>query len=526
MAEENENKSSGSFNFRGVRDLSLNGHESAPEQAPEQESPDTLAPEDASTVEIFPEPAPEPQDNAPSEEPSEVAAVEEHTPPEPVSQRLEAIQKSASEVRRQLAEARKQLSKQRAQNIALQDQIAKLQEDLRSAEAEKEFSNNQLLEMQQRLADALAEDENRNAQLLQLQEHYERLQVENQAQFEELDRLRAEAMQREQSYRKQISAAVEKSAIKTSLLIKALRLLSSDPDIADNSIPEELLNPDENDRVNDLQQQIAQLQQQVEYERERTEQLESMLRDGTDSSSSKTVISLLIAILIGIILTLILVLTRSATAGDTPTAPTATTAASIHSENLKDPEIQLKTRPIATDQSKIDNRDDSSLDLPPDSTTMAISRPQPVPDWPKLNLPNARISHNNKIMRILFSYGLFYKSTAMTPQAKIDLANLAEQLCSQSANFTIIIEGHADPLPISNPGDEHADNYALGMDRANAIKEYLEKRCNFPRGIIETVSAGDSNPPFPNNIPESRRKNRTAVIYLKPGRSQPPPAQG
>ena len=525
MAEQNNRKTFGAFNFRSVRDMELGGNDSAEdgnEQPPDAEptpahtSPADIPQDHNSASETDREdPAVRPQSGPAAEEQQHPADIEDELPsnPEPradndpVSHRLQALRESASEVRRQLAETRKQLSKQRAMNIALQDQIAKLQEDLRSAQAEKDFSNNQLLEMQERLANAIAEDENRNARLLQLQEHYERIQVENQAQFEELDRLRAEAMRNEQNFQKELAAVTERLNAKNSILVQTLRLIADDPDIEECNLPDEILGDRDAGRLADLQQQIQQLRQQVEYEQDRTEQLEAMLRVGGESVPSKFVIGILTAILIGIITMILLIFLRTPAAPPTPEYQDSNSANSDFSGSISVPQPEP--------QENSDEPDAGGLDLPPDNGSSLNSRTTGT-TWPDINLPGARITHNSKAMRIVFNYGLFSQKTVMTPKAKADLAKLAARIGKNITDYTLIIEGHADPLPVTTGKDEHADNYALGMARAAAVKDYLEQKCNVPPGIIKTASAGDSEPPFPNTTPESRLKNRTAVIFLVP----------
>ncbi len=417
-----------------------------------------------------------------------------------------------------LAEIRKDLTKERATATVLQDNILRLQDNLNAAQSEKEISNNQLFEEQARLAESQAEVENLNAQLAQLQEHYDRIQEENKNQFESLDQLRAESMELEREYQHKVASEANRADIKTSLLAKTLHLIYQDKDLTDGNIPKALLGETSNKQTKELQMRVGLLQEQVEEEKKHNRQIDTLV-DASRSKSPKNTIVILLAVVI-LILSIILAFT---TKHQTPLQKTIQPPPKTKNQTSKikhqTPSVEQQTKSIKHQASNIPPpiSPSASLDLPPEDDTVASSSSTiTTVNWPSIKLSRAKITCNSKFCSIVFTYGLFSKSTTITPEAKLDLAKLAKQLNGKIEKFTLIAEGHTDSTPISSPTINHIDNYALGMARAEAIKIFLETECNMPKGIIRTASAGESDPPYPNDTPASQRKNRTVVLTLIP----------
>ena len=430
------------------------------------------------------------------------------------SERLKSMQKSASEARKQLNQTRKQLSKQRAINTAMQDNINRLQDELRTLEDERDSSNEQLIELQDRLTEALAEAENREAQFQQLQEHYERLQTENNEQFAELDRLRAETMENEHQYRKIVAECSERSDAKTSTLLQLLHTILDDDEISRTNIPERLLPQPDSPQIRELQNQVSLVQDQLENERLRRQQLEEREQPET-GSLQKLIIGLLLAILFGIFVNIFVALTNHKQQHPKPAAsfpslsiPTNTTTS--HEQKITKTVKNTKAENVTAPRT-------SGLDLPPDSNSNKTTKTtQTAIKWPRIRLARGIISHSNQGLKIIFQYGIFSKRTTLSPTAKVDLERIADQLRRNTKDFTLIIEGHTDPTPIRDLQDGHVSNFALAKDRAETTKKYLINECDLPESFIRTTSAGEGDPPFPNTTPDLRRKNRTVVLMLVP----------
>jgi outer membrane protein OmpA-like peptidoglycan-associated protein len=62
-------------------------------------------------------------------------------------------------------------------------------------------------------------------------------------------------------------------------------------------------------------------------------------------------------------------------------------------------------------------------------------------------------------------------------------------------------------------GDEES-NEVLGLKRAQAVKEYLNKEHGLPLHRMEVISYGETKPAVLNLDPESRSQNRRVVIVV------------
>lgn len=85
--------------------------------------------------------------------------------------------------------------------------------------------------------------------------------------------------------------------------------------------------------------------------------------------------------------------------------------------------------------------------------------------------------------------------------AKAQLDEIVQKLQSDS-RLHVIIQGHSD-----NRGSEKS-NMAMGLKRANNVKDYLVKQHNIDPNRLETLSFGSSKPIADNNTAEGRAKNR------------------
>ena len=162
-----------------------------------------------------------------------------------------------------------------------------------------------------------------------------------------------------------------------------------------------------------------------------------------------------------------------------------------------------------------------ALDLQPD-TTLLPAEPPPDPAesepvagaWPVITLPGASITRTARAMRIVFNNGLFSSATRLNPEAEADLVSLAGQIRGRLDGHQLMIEGHTDATPVLSGGSRYVDNFALGMARAEAVKEFLVSTGALPAEAMRTVSSGESAPPFPNDTEEGRMKNRTVILTL------------
>lgn len=115
----------------------------------------------------------------------------------------------------------------------------------------------------------------------------------------------------------------------------------------------------------------------------------------------------------------------------------------------------------------------------------------------------------------LFSYRCELADTALDR-----IAGVAVALETVGSNYWIIVEGHtdSDPLP---PNSAYQDNHELGLYRAVAVGQLLRQYARLDSENVLFTSASDSRLLCEGDDPESKQRNRTAVIRLVPKASTP-----
>ena len=102
-----------------------------------------------------------------------------------------------------------------------------------------------------------------------------------------------------------------------------------------------------------------------------------------------------------------------------------------------------------------------------------------------------------------------FGSKDLPDDAKAKIDQLVGQLKGQQGkDIYIEVEGHTD-----NVGSKEG-NYQLGMQRANAVRDYLYSQHQIPLHKINVYSYGEDKPVAPNNTKEGRAQNRRVVIRV------------
>lgn len=102
-------------------------------------------------------------------------------------------------------------------------------------------------------------------------------------------------------------------------------------------------------------------------------------------------------------------------------------------------------------------------------------------------------------------------SANLTPAARHTMEQLSRELLV-AGGAIIEVHGHTD-----NQGHNPAKSWALSKVRANAVKAWLEHRApvNFPRGRIQAMYHGETQPLVRGNNPQAWAKNRRVEIVLR-----------
>ncbi len=140
--------------------------------------------------------------------------------------------------------------------------------------------------------------------------------------------------------------------------------------------------------------------------------------------------------------------------------------------------------------------------------------PAARPAWPVLRGDGVRLIEEQGRLVIHFEDGVFARMDTLSPAAGARLQQLAAQLAPYMDRFRLAVEGHTDNIPMRATA-AFADNQALALARADAVVRWLQREGGLPESAVNAV-AEPGPPPFPNDTPENRQRNRTVVLLLVP----------
>src|SRR5581483_4818092 len=92
--------------------------------------------------------------------------------------------------------------------------------------------------------------------------------------------------------------------------------------------------------------------------------------------------------------------------------------------------------------------------------------------------------------------------------AKKALDDFATPIVQQNQNVYIEIQGHTDSVG----SDDY--NYDLGLQRAEAVRRYLNMQHKIPLHRMSVISYGETAPVESNKTREGRAKNRRVVLVV------------
>lgn len=129
-----------------------------------------------------------------------------------------------------------------------------------------------------------------------------------------------------------------------------------------------------------------------------------------------------------------------------------------------------------------------------------------------------RVDHKLGTITISFLDGLFPSaSDRLTTPAATLVASLGKLFHQHPRPLRVVADGITDNLPPS-PKGRWSGNRTLGFARACSVIKHLSGYLDNSKVRLLTTSSGESNPPFPNDTGENRRKNRTVVLHVSPDR--------
>ena len=114
-----------------------------------------------------------------------------------------------------------------------------------------------------------------------------------------------------------------------------------------------------------------------------------------------------------------------------------------------------------------------------------------------------------------------FASDVVRDTARSSLDGFAEIMRSPAAaNFDVVVVGHTDDIPISNPGTKakHPTNRHLSVHRAVAVGQKLES-AGLNGARIGVMGYGEYRPVVANDSDANRGRNRRVEMYIVPSGS-------
>jgi outer membrane protein OmpA-like peptidoglycan-associated protein len=141
------------------------------------------------------------------------------------------------------------------------------------------------------------------------------------------------------------------------------------------------------------------------------------------------------------------------------------------------------------------------------------AEPQP-PAWAEaLSVDGVETAVADGSVLLTFREPVFARYATMTPQAATVLRALAQAVAHVEAPIAIVVHGHTDDAPV-RAGAAYHDNYALGLARATRVVQFLRYESGLTNVTLSAASQGDVDPPFPNDTPADRLRNRTVTLEV------------
>lgn len=101
-----------------------------------------------------------------------------------------------------------------------------------------------------------------------------------------------------------------------------------------------------------------------------------------------------------------------------------------------------------------------------------------------------------------------FDRSELSPEARAALDRFAEGLKSENRSVYVEIQGHTDSV------GQEAYNEELGLERAEAVRRYLNREHGLPLHRMNVISYGESSPLADNGSREGRAQNRRVALVV------------
>lgn len=119
----------------------------------------------------------------------------------------------------------------------------------------------------------------------------------------------------------------------------------------------------------------------------------------------------------------------------------------------------------------------------------------------------------NGVPRVVFSEPVFSQLTTIDPDQKDRLMQITDMILTAQPRSLIMVVGHTDNDPI-RANSRYRSNEYLSELRANAVIDFLVEANAAPASQLKPVAVGAEEPPFSNDNPADKVRNRTVTLEI------------
>lgn len=167
-------------------------------------------------------------------------------------------------------------------------------------------------------------------------------------------------------------------------------------------------------------------------------------------------------------------------------------------------DVVSTTPQISVASSSLDSSESETVDTSPVSIINPLA---------SLSIHGAKVFQTPTGCFIIFEQGLFSSLTNISVEGIEVLDNACSAIRLFLTKYFLQIEGYTDSVPLSNKAS-FRDNQELALARAQVVLRLLAERYHFDIDSMKAVAGNLQLPPFSNDEPISRRKNRTVILKL------------
>lgn len=156
------------------------------------------------------------------------------------------------------------------------------------------------------------------------------------------------------------------------------------------------------------------------------------------------------------------------------------------------------------------------ITLPSDPSNGASSPNRiAVSRWQLLfsDVAGVEVRNESGIPRVVFTDPVFSSLTTIDPAQKARIDQVLRLVMQTNPSAVLSVIGHTDNDPI-RPSSVYRSNLYLSELRAQEVVKYINGTGLISAGQVRSLGVGADEPPFPNNTPASKTKNRTVTIEI------------